>query len=53
MKIKIKIDNIEIEVDEGSNSKTFIGVYESHNKHIQSTIKTMVEECIKLYGLKK
>ena len=50
MKITIRIDNIEITVDEhqqGSRNATM--QYSDQNKQIQETIKVMSDECIKLH----
>ena len=49
MKITVKIDNIEITVDEqGQNERTVTMKYSDQNEQVQKTIKVMAEECIKL-----
>ena len=49
MKITVKIDNIEITVDEqGQNERTVSMKYSDQNVQVQKTIKVMAEECIKL-----
>ena len=52
MKITVKINNVEITVDEqGQNERTATMRYEDQNKQIQETIKVMVGECIKLQNI--
>ena len=49
MKITVKIDNIEITVDEqGQNERTVTMKHSDQNEQVQKTIKVIVEECIKL-----
>lgn len=49
MKITVKINNVEITVDEqGQNDRTATIRYSDQNKQIQETIKVMAEECLKL-----
>lgn len=49
MRITVKIDNVEITVDErGQNERTVSMKYSDQNEQVQKTIKVMVEECIKL-----
>ena len=49
MKITVKINNVEITVDEqGQNDITATIRYSDQNKQIQETIKVMAEECLKL-----
>lgn len=53
MKITVKIDNIEISIDEQmEDSKRMTTMqYSDQNQQIQNTIKVMVEECMKLRKL--
>lgn len=48
MKITVKIDNVEITVDEGNTNRTVTMQCAEQNKQVQETIKVMAEECIKL-----
>ena len=49
MKITVKINNVEITVDEQcQNDRTATIRYSDQNKQIQETIKVMAEECLKL-----
>jgi hypothetical protein len=51
MKITVKIDNIEISIDEQDNTNSDGRVtlrYSDQNRQVQETIKVMTEECIKL-----
>jgi hypothetical protein len=52
MKITIKIDNIEISIDEqNQNERSSIIRYPDQNEQIQKTIRVMVDECIKLWNI--
>lgn len=54
MKITIKINNVEITVDEQcQDDRAAVIRYSDQNKHIQETIKVMAEECIKLQKVSK
>ena len=46
MRIKVKVKDIEIEVDDNTNN-TYIN-YEWHNKAVHKTIEVMCEEAMKL-----
>ena len=49
MKITVKIDNVEITVDEqGQNDRTATMRFKNQNEQIQKTITVMANECIKL-----
>ncbi len=49
MRITIKINNVEITVDEqGQNDRTATLRYPDQNKQVQETIKVMTEQCLKL-----
>jgi hypothetical protein len=46
MRIKVKVKDIEIEVDDSDNNAVI--KYTSHNIEVQNTIKVMCEEAMKL-----
>lgn len=49
MKITVKIDNVEITVDEQcQNDRTATMRFKDQNEQIQKTITVMANECIKL-----
>lgn len=50
MKITVKINNVEITVEEheGNAERTATMRYSDQNEQIQDTIRVMAEECLKL-----
>jgi len=46
MKIRVKVKDIELEVDDYDNSSVI--QYETNNKEVQKTLKIMCEEALKL-----
>jgi hypothetical protein len=52
MKITVKVDNIEISIEEQGSEKDHVRIrYSDQNKQIQDTIKVMAEECVKLKSI--
>jgi len=49
MKISVKIDNVEIVIEEQASSDRTAAIrYGDQNEQIQKTIRVMADECIKL-----
>ncbi len=46
MRIKVKVKNIEIEIDDSDNNAAIM--YSQHNAQVQATIKVMCQEAIKI-----
>ena len=54
MKITVKIDDIEIIVDEqGQTDRSITMRYSDQNEQVQKTVKVMVEECLKIHEVCK
>ena len=52
MKITIKIDNIEISIDEQMSDDRGSSIqWKDQNAQIQSTLKVMTDECVKLLNV--
>jgi len=51
MKITVKVDDIEIVIDEQLSGRMTTMQYADQNRQIQETIKVMVEQCIELYQI--
>ena len=54
MRISVKIDNVEIVIEEQASSDRTAAIrYGDQNEQIQKTIRVMAEECIKLQNVSK
>ena len=53
MIIKVKIDNVEISIEENSKDNDMFATlrYSDQNKQVQETIKVIADECVKLRKL--
>jgi|JI9StandDraft_2_1071091.scaffolds.fasta_scaffold437697_3 hypothetical protein len=54
MKISVKIDNVEIVIEEQASSDRTAAIrYGDQNEQIQKTIRVMADECIKLQNVSR